>query len=152
VTTELTDHWRKSFDNLYLGSWNLWVGGKYVTAKVTIERVAREMVTMQGGRKSQETLLYFRGKRTPMILTKKMGRNLQSMYGPTPAQWLGKPITLYVECGFKTRDGPADVLRIRNDRAGDALKRQLGGAVDDESPPPAPETFEDAGDDPDRGP
>ncbi len=139
MTSPLSVHWRSLYLNRFLGSWNLFVNGRFVTARVEIERIVREQVTMEGGRKSEETLLYFRGKRTPMILTRKQGKVLAGMYGPTMQSWIGKPITLYVEQGFKTREGLADVLRIKNDKAGDALKRQLAG--DDERPAEPPETF-----------
>jgi hypothetical protein len=139
--TNLTQHWRSLFENKYLGSWNLWSAQKkaYVTATVVIESIAQETVVMQGGRKSLETLIRFRGKHTPLIATKKMARVLVAMFGPAPEDALGKTITLYVERGFKTKDGPADVLRIRNDRAGQAMKDHLR----DEEPPAAPETFDE---------
>ena len=151
MADELTQHWRLAFDNKFLGAWNLWKGDRYLTATVTIERVAHETVTMQGGRKEPGTLIYFKGKRVPMILTKTMGKVLQSMHGPVPKGWEGKSITLYVERGFKTRDGLADVLRIRNDRAGQGLKDKLRGAPDD-GPPEPPEQFGDDDNDPDKGP
>jgi hypothetical protein len=149
MTTALTDHWRSLCENKYLGSWNLWKDGKYTTVTVTIERVTQESVTMQGGRKQTELLLYFKGKRTPMILTRKMGKVIAAMHGPIPKGWEGKAITLYVEQGFVTKDGPADVLRVKNERAGDAMKRQLRGGADDGAPE-MPEQFGD--DDPDKGP
>lgn len=140
--TDLTQHWRLNFDNKYLGAWNLWVASKkcYTTTTVTIDRSPIEQVTMQGGRKTSERLLYFVGKRTPMILTRKMGKALERMYGPVPADWIGKAITLYVEQGFRTKDGPADVLRIRNDKAGASLAQ----SVEDDRSPQAPEEFGDA--------
>lgn len=148
MTTPLTAHWRSLFDNKYLGSWNLYVNGRYTTTTVTIERASRESVTMQGGRKSLELLIYFKGKKTPLILTKKMGRVIAMMYGPAIESWIGHPITLYVEQGFSTKDGPADVLRIKNTRAGDGLKRALARPVEDEGPPAdepdAPEQFGDS--------
>ena len=152
----LTQHWRSLFENKYLGAWNLWdaAKGSYRTTTVTIAQVTQERVTMQGGRQESALLCYFQGKRTPMILSKKMGRVIATMYGPVPAGWAGKAITLYVERGFKTKDGPADVLRVKNERAGDAMKAAMrGGPELDEAPLPEPEMFDDAGsDDPDKGP
>jgi hypothetical protein len=154
VTSPLTQHWRSLFDNKYLGAWNLWSATKkqYVTATVVIDRIVQESVTMQGGRKTVETLIYFRDKRTPLIATKKMVRVLGMMFGPTPAEAMGHTITLYVERGFMTGQGPADVLRIRNDKAGDSLKRELrnGAPPEDDAPLQAPEEF--GSDDPDKGP
>jgi hypothetical protein len=150
--TDLTQHWRSLYDNNYLGAWNLWDAQKktYRTVTVTVERMVRESVTMQGGRKEMANLLYFRGKRTPLIVTKKMARVLVGMFGPSPADALGKTITLYVERGFRTKDGPADVLRIRNDKASASLKEQLR----EEAPMQAPEEFVEEGgsDNPDEGP
>jgi hypothetical protein len=142
MTTPLDAHWRSLYQNRFLGCWNLYVNGRYVTARVTIERITREEVTMEGGRKTIETLLYFRGKRTPLILTRKMGKVLANMYGVTMNGWLNQTITLYVEQGFRTREGKADVLRIRNDRAGEALKRQLAGEDEERAAEP-PEVFAD---------
>ena len=134
--SELTRHWRSLFDKKYLGAWNLYVNGQYRTAKVTISDVREEEVTMQGGRKSMALLVYFVGKNTPMILTKTMGKAIEKMHGREPAGWKGKSITLYVERGFKTKDGPADVLRIRNEHAGAGMKEALR-----EEAPAMPEEF-----------
>ena len=136
--SELTRHWRSLFDKKYLGAWNLYVNGQYRTAKVTISDVREEEVTMQGGRKSMALLVYIVGKNTPMIINKTMGKAIEKMHGREPAGWKGKSITLYVEQGFRTKEGPADVLRIRNEKAGSDLKQQL-----QETAPAAPEAFGD---------
>lgn len=83
--TDLTQHWRLAFENKFLGAWNLWKDGRYSTATVTIDRITRETITMQGGRKEPATLVYFKGKRVPLILTKTMGKAIQAMHGPVPA-------------------------------------------------------------------
>ena len=136
--TDLTSHWRNLYDNKYMGAWNLWIAksNRYGNVTVTIESVTFETIVMQGGRKNRALLMRFKGKRTPMIITKTMGKTLEKLHGPTPSQWVGKEITIYVEQGFKTKDGPADVLRIRNTRAGDGLKSQLRGEVDEAAPEP----------------
>lgn len=133
--TDLTDHWRKAFDNKFLGAWNLFRNGQYVTATVTIERITRETVTMQGGRRNQATLVHFAGKKTPMILTKTMGKVIQGMYGPSPKEWIGKSITLYVERGVRVQEGTGDVLRVRNEKAGRGLKEDMVAPPHDEGPP-----------------
>lgn len=145
MTTELTSHWRSLYENKYLGAWNLWnaTAKRYTTASVTIESARFESVTMQGGRTSKSLLLRFKGKRTPLIVTKTMGKVLEKMCGKTPAEWIGTEITLYVEQGFKTKDGPADVLRIRNTRAGDATKAALRGESA-EPEPQEPERFDES--------
>lgn len=127
--SNLTAHWRSLYENKYMGAWNLWVPARndYGTVTVTIEGASFESITMQRGRKSRALVVRFKGKRTPMIITKTMGRVLERMYGPLPSGWIGHEITLYVEKGFMTSDGPGDVLRIKNTRAGDRLKSQLRG-------------------------
>ena len=131
----LTQHWRSLYDNKYLGAWNLFRDGRYTTTTVTIESAAFEEVVMQGGRKNRTLVLRFKGKRTPMIVTKTMGKVLAAMCGPTPKSWEGRTIVLYVEQGFKTREGAADVLRIKNDKASQGLKDQLRGEPEDAPPP-----------------
>lgn len=145
--TALTSHWRQLFDNKYLGAWNLWKGDGYTTTTVTIDRLSSELVTMQGGRKERALLAYFVGKKTPLIITKKMGKALARMHGPIPEGWRGKSITLYVEVGFKTADGPADVLRIKNAKAGQDLKDQLR-----DEPEPAEQFGDEGPANPDEGP
>jgi hypothetical protein len=149
--SSLTAHWRTLFENKYLGAWNLFVNGKYSTVTVTIDRAVQEQTVMEGGRKSLALLLYFAGKRTPMILTKKMGKAISAMHGPSPAGWVGKQITLYVDQGFPTRDGPADVLRIRNTQAGTGLRQRLQQKPpeDDGAPPETPPDLEQFGGDDD---
>lgn len=153
--TDLTAHWRTLYDNKYLGAWNLWdaKSKRYSTVTVTIDSATYEEIVMMGGRRNRSLLLRFKGKRTPMIVTKTMGKALEKMCGHTPAQWIGATITLYVEQGFKTKDGPADVLRIRNSRAADSLKSQLRG--EELEVMEEPENFGDDGyvsEDPDKGP
>ena len=146
-STTLTAHWRSLFENKYLGAWNLFVNGQYRTATVTIDRLSEERVTMQGGRSSMALLMHFKGKQTPMIVTKTMGKAIERMHGKVTAGWIGKTITLYVEQGFKAKDGPADVLRIKNEKASQVIKEQL----QEQSAPPE-EFFDDGSDDPDKGP
>ncbi len=155
---ELTGHWRASFDNKYLGAWNLWdaKAKAFRTVTVTVERIVQETLVKPGGKKEIGWVCYFRGKRTPMILSKTMGRNLQSMYGRTMAEWIGKVITLYVEQDVRVQGGVGDVLRIKNTAAGKGLRARLAAPPpeDDGEPiatPVAPEDF-GGSDDPDRGP
>ena len=140
--TDLNQHWRLAFENKFVGAWNLWDAkkGAYRTATVKIAEIRDERVTMQGGRKENARLIFFEGKSVPMIMSKTMGKALESMFGPVPAKWIGQTITLYVERGVRVRDGVADVLRIRNDKAGAGLKRALRGEAEptEEEAPHAP--------------
>jgi hypothetical protein len=148
----LTTHWRTLYENKYLGAWNLWRDGKYTSVTITIDRVMQATTVMEGGRKTLNLLAYFVGKRTPLIVTKKMGKVISAMYGPVPATWPGKSITLYVEQGYPTRDGPADVLRIRNTNAGASLKRRLTMRDEDDGSPAEPVEIESFGGEDDAAP
>jgi hypothetical protein len=153
----LTQHWRLAFENKFVGAWNFWdaKNGQYRSGTFTIREIRDERVVMQGGRKELKRLVFFEGKQIPMIMTRTMGKVIEQMYGPIPKDWIGKSITLYVQRGVRVQDGVGDVLRIRNERGGDGLKRQLRGEPE---PPPeeamAPEEFGDmaGSDDPDKGP
>jgi hypothetical protein len=143
AVNDLTVHWRSQFDNAYLGAWNLYSAktGKFATVTVTVERIQQAQTVLQGGRKQLSWLMHFRGKRTPMILSKTMGKVMQEMFGRTMQDWIGKEITLWVETDVRVKGGVGDVLRIKNTAAGKGLKRQLAPTPpeDDEPDAPAPE-------------
>ena len=145
---DLTTHWRSQFANAYLGAWNLYNAktGKFATVSVIIERIGQAQTVLQGGVKQLSWLIHFRGKRTPMIMSKTMGKTLQSMFGRTMQEWIGKEITLWVETDVRVRGGVGDVLRIKNTAAGNALARRVAPPEDDAEPagvPPEPEKFGD---------
>lgn len=125
MPNDLNSHWRSAYENKYLGAWNLWKDGQYKTATVTIERITEEVIVGEKGRKSPATLLHFKGKRTPMILTRKQGKVLDSMFGPVKAGWVGKEITLWVEQRVRVQEGVADVLRIKNNKAAAAMREAI---------------------------
>jgi hypothetical protein len=150
---DLTQHWRSQFDNQYLGAWNLWDAktGKFRTVTVVIERIEQAQTILQGGAKQMSWLAHFRGKRTPMILSKTMGRTLQAMFGRTMADWIGKEITLWVETDVRVRGGTGDVLRIKNTAAGRGLMRRIAAPPpDDDEPPAAPPEIESFGEESDH--
>jgi hypothetical protein len=149
---ELTGHWRASFDNKYLGAWNLWdeKTKAFRTVTVTIERIVQEQLVKPGGKKEIGWVCYFRGKRTGMILSKTMGRVLQGMYGRTMSDWIGKEVTLWVEPDVRVQGGVGDVLRIKNTSAGKALMRRLAPPPpieEDSEPVEVPELEKFGGDD-----
>lgn len=143
MPTDLTQHWRLAFENNYLGAWNLWdkTRNAYRTASVKIAEMRDERIVMQGGRKELKRLVFFEGKRVPMVLTKTMGKVLEQMFGPIPQGWIGKSITIYVERGVRVQGGTGDVLRIKNDRAASGMKRDLGAPPEDDVPMAEPEQF-----------
>lgn len=144
----LMKHWRKMYENKYLGAWNLYndQSGKYGEAGVTIARVQWEVITGEKGRKDQSLVLYFAGKKTPMILSKRNGKTLESMHGADPAGWVGKRITLYVR-DEKVKGQAAKVLTVRGASRAEELREELAA-------PEVPEFLGDDGgsDDPDKGP
>ena len=155
----------KLYDKKFLHAGNLYDAekGTYRTATVTIERFEeRPRVEMGGGRKEDVRLLHFKGKQTPLIVSKTMATVLVRMFGRTPKDCEGKQITLYVETDVNTQKGTGDVLRIRNDKAAAGLKRQLRREPEpppddlpDDAPVHVPEEFGDdvaPSDDADNGP
>jgi hypothetical protein len=111
----LPRHWRLLYENKYLGAWNLIDpknADRYIEATVTIESVRIEEVIGEGGRKEDCTILRFRGKRTPMILTKRQGKNLERLHGSDPNAWPGKSVTLWAE-ERKVKGEQCRVLAIR---------------------------------------
>lgn len=134
----LPRHWRKMFENKYLGAWNLFDDrtGKYRDATVTIESVQDEEIVGEGGRKSVCRVLRFVGKRTPMIMSRRNGKNIARVCGDDPNVWPGKTITLWAELR-KLKDGPAYVLAVRpNSTRADALKEELAKVETAEPPEP----------------
>ena len=153
MSTDLTDHWRRTYENKYLGCWDLWSAKeqRYKTVTAKIARVTDEEVVQEGGRKSRPLVLYLAGSkgpiRTPMIVSKVSGKTLEAMFGPKPADWVGKEVTLYAN-KKRVRGGEAYVLTIRSTRGNDDLRQQLA----EPPPPPAFEDDDGVADDPDRGP
>lgn len=105
--------WRSMFEGRYLGSWNLIdADGNRRDVTVTIESVAAEMITGNGGRKAKKPVLRFVGKELPMVIGKTVGKTIAAMYGNDTAAWLGKRITIYpgtTEFGGET----VDCIRVR---------------------------------------
>ena len=140
----LPRHWRKMYENKYLGAWSLLNDqtGQYTTPTVTIESVRIEEVIGEGGRVEHCTLLRFVGKRTPMILSRRQGRNIERLHGPDPNLWRGKKVTLWAE-ERKVKGEFCRVLAIktRSVRA-EEMKRELAEPIEAF----ALESFAEAGD------
>lgn len=133
---DLTSHWRKLYDNKYLGAWNLWSDpkGRYVEIRAKIARVSDDVVIGEMGRKSRPVQLHLLSRKgpfpAPMIVSKTSGKTLEILFGPRPADWVGKEIVLFVEIKKKVQKGTGAVLAIKRD----------GGGRDEELPeqPAAP--------------
>jgi len=95
-------HWKKLFNPVYLGSWDLVKGqdqnGKpvYSEVNVTIESIKSEKVEIQG-KKQDAILIRFIGKAKPMILKPENSKLITKVLGtPIYENWIGKTITLHV--------------------------------------------------------
>lgn len=150
VTSHLEQHWRRSYENTYLGAWDLHDGKQYRRLVARIDRVSDETVTGEMGRKSKPVQLHLVSLRTgkqfpPMIVTKTTGKTLQIMFGEVPLNWVGKEITVFVRRAKRVQKGTGDVLDIVNTKAGDDLKRDLRGESEPEQPKIDPAEFADDG-------
>jgi hypothetical protein len=128
---DMTAHWRRSYDNLFLGAWDLWSSkaNRYLEVRARIDRVTDDEVVGEGGRRSRPIQLHLSGQkgpiRTPMIVSKANGTTLQLMFGPIPAGWVGKEITIYVRKAKRVQKGTGDVLTIRNAGASSRMREEL---------------------------
>lgn len=142
MSDDLTTHWRKQYENKYLGSWDFWdkSTGRYLEADLKIESVTLEEVIGEGGRTSDLWIMRLSGRKgpikTPMIVTRTSGTALQRMFGPRPADWVGKTIHLFVN-KKKVAKGSGDVLTIRSNAGNQDLRRQL----EQRAPAIAPDEF-----------
>ena len=105
-------HWKKMRGaNEYLGSWSLEPGQEIV---VTIDRVAREMVTGEDGSKKNCLVAHFKENgMLPMVLNSTNAKTIQKIYKtPYVEEWSGRAIQLYVT-QVKAFGDLVDALRIR---------------------------------------
>lgn len=107
-------HWKSFLDKDYLGSHNLEKGEEFL---LTIEKFeGQEMVTRIENKKKSEVpkmVLYFKEDVPKMILNVTNASQIEALYGPHPAQWIGKQIQVFatpVNAFGKTQDA----LRIRD--------------------------------------
>lgn len=104
-------HWKNFLDKNYLGSHNLEKGEEML---LTIERLqGDEEVCGADGNKSLKVVLYFKEDVPKMIMNITNGNTISSLYGSTPADWIGKQIQIFatpVRAFGKTQDA----LRIRD--------------------------------------
>jgi len=89
-------HWKKLFNNRFLGSWDL-EGRDSVT--VVIEKIVTEKVQNTQGQSEDVPVAYFEGSKTGkgMILNRTNARAIANLHGPDTAKWVGKRIEIGVE-------------------------------------------------------
>jgi hypothetical protein len=131
MTADLTQHWRREYENKYLGAWDLYDKTKerYVEVSARIDGVIQEEVIGEMGRKSYPLQLKLSGRKgpihAPMIVSKTSGKTLEVMFGEKPSEWIGQTITLYVRKDKKVRKGTGAVLVIRNTKGSQDLREEL---------------------------
>lgn len=96
------------FPSLYLGAADL--KGKDVT--LVIERIQKEDLSRQGGKKERKPVVSFRKTGKMLVLNKTNAASIAELYGNAAGEWVGKAITLYPT---RTSMGPkqVDCIRIR---------------------------------------
>jgi hypothetical protein len=139
--TDLTQHWRRTYESKYLGAWDLYdkTKDRYIEVTARIDRITQDEVIGEGGRKSYPWQLHLSGSKgpikVPMIVSKTSGKTLEIMFGERPSEWVGKSITLYVRKEKKVRKGTGSVLVIRNTKGSqdlrDELQERRGPAIDE---------------------
>ena len=116
-------HWKKLINPDYIGAYSL-EAGKDLT--VTIEKVVREMVTGDGGKKDECTVAYLKGQK-PFILNRTNSKTIQKLYNsPYIEDWAGKQITLYATTTRVAGD-TVECLRVRSTvpKVGDDVQKAI---------------------------
>ena len=85
-------HFRKMFDERFIGSWDL--EGKD-EAVVTIADVKLETMSTQDGAEAEKPVLYFTKGKKGMVMNKTNAKQIAELYGCDTDDWKGKSITLY---------------------------------------------------------
>jgi hypothetical protein len=108
MTDKDKTHWKRLMNPDYIGAY--WLPpGEDVT--VTIEHVAREMITGTGGKKEECTVAHLKGVK-PLILNATNSKSIAKLYGPYIEDWAGKKITLFASTA-KLAGETVECLRIR---------------------------------------
>ena len=84
-------HWRKYFDERFIGSWDLEDKGDVT---VTIARIELEKLHNENGESDKPVLFFEKGKKG-MVLNKTNAKTIEKLHGPDTDDWKGKQITLY---------------------------------------------------------
>lgn len=104
-------HWKKLFNNDYLGAWSLKEGEEKI---VTISKVSKSMVKSAQAPKGEECpVCYFKEFNIPMVLNATNCKRIGKMYGDIIEDWVGKTVTLYVEYDVKAFGTTTDALRVK---------------------------------------
>lgn len=131
---------RTMYDNLFIGSWTFPEGKDF---ELVIDRVEAGEVTCEGGRKEHKPLLHFKGKKLPMVLSKRNGKALASHHGANTDKWSGKTVTVFVEQRMAFGEMmPVLSIRGRSSR-GAAMRDRLAAPATNSDAPATREPGED---------
>ena len=86
-------HWRKYFDDKYIGAWDL--EGKPDGVALVIKDVKVEVMQDPTGGKSKKPVVYFEKATKGMVLNKTNARTIAKLHGNDTDEWTGKTVTLY---------------------------------------------------------
>lgn len=104
-------HWKKLFNNDYLGAWSL---EEDQDKDVTITKTGTTLVKSGQNPKGEECpIVFFEEFDIPMVLNSTNCKTIESIYGPIVEDWVGKKVTLYVQGGIKAFGTITEALRIR---------------------------------------
>lgn len=85
-------HFRKLYDERFIGSWDL--EGKE-SAVVTIKSISVEELHGQNGLKAKKPVLYFTKGKKGFVLNKTNAKTIAELYGSDTDKWIDKKIELF---------------------------------------------------------
>src|SRR6185369_3795312 len=102
-------HWKRYFDNDYIGSWDLGA----CDHAVVIEKVVQVELHVPGtSAKERKPLVHFVGKKKPMVLNTTNAKAIAAMYGTNTDEWIVKSIAIYAtKTSFAGEE--VDCIRVR---------------------------------------
>lgn len=84
-------HFKLLYPTDYVGAHDL--NGK--DAVLVIEKIDREELMMEGGKKEKKPVVWFKGAKKRMVMNKTNAKTIARLYGPEMNDWIGKAIILY---------------------------------------------------------
>jgi len=105
-------HWRKMFDERFIGSWDF--EGK-PEGVVTIKSVQIEELQTQDGTSAKKPVLYFTKGKKGMVLNKTNARVIAELYGNDTDKWVGKSVALFATT-CQAFGKTVECVRVKNQR------------------------------------
>lgn len=128
-------HWRQMMDSEFVGAWDIMdEEGNSRDVVVVIDRVESGEVTNEAKKTSRKPLIYFKGRKKPLVCNVTNAKTISRLYGNNVLEWPGKPVTLYVgEASVGGEVKPA--IRVRPVAPKTETRGKANGAA---KPPEAP--------------